>query len=335
MDFLISDIGQYLWQTILHSFLITIIVEVIMRSGHIQEPLLQIKFRSISLWLPILYLSIIYFSYPLRAGSLFHQQVAIFDSNQWLSLRLGGGVVFWHLAAVMVALTVAFFLVRELVPVIRYGFDRRLALPVMVKGQFPEVDSLLGSLAKKMGIPEPKILVSAETVPSVYTLGRKTLVLSLSVLRILDIEELEAVIAHELAHFTREALVISRVGLVLQCLVFYNPVALLVYHRINNDTEKFCDDLASSFTGKRLALVSGLLKILRHTTEEASGSQNAERRRGLLLTVNTFENRAHLALAKERAERILHSEKVKAVPYQNQRIAITAGLLMVLLFFVV
>ena len=126
MDFLLSSVGQYLWQTILHSLLIALIVEVIMRSSHIQEPLLQIKFRSLSLLLPVLYLPVLYFSDPLRDSAYFRQQVALFDSNQWLSVRLGGGVFLWHLVAVVVAVTITFFLVKELAPIIRYGFSRRL-----------------------------------------------------------------------------------------------------------------------------------------------------------------------------------------------------------------
>ena len=335
MDFLLSNIGQYLSQTILHSLLIALIVEAVMRSSHIQEPLLQIKFRSLSLLLPVLYLPVLYFSDPSRTSADFRRQVALFDSNQWLSLRLWGGVFLWHLVAVMVVLTVAFFLVKELVPVIRYILSSRHPLPVLEKGRFPELDALLANMAKKRGIPEPEVLLSWELTPSVLTLGRRGLVLSNSAIEILDIDELEAVIAHELAHFALEPLLIGLICLTLRFFMFYNPVALLVYHRINNDTEKFCDDLAITFTGKRLALISGLLKILRHTTAGTSPGRTAEQRWWHSLTVNTFENRAHLALVKERAERILHGEKVSVITYQNQRIAITAGLLMALLFFVV
>ena len=334
MDFLLSSTGQYLGQTILHSFLIALIVEVVMKSSHIQEPLLQIKFRSLSLWLPIVYLPILFFLYPPRASAYFRQQVALFDSNQWLGVRLGGGVFLWHLVAVMVAVTVFFFIVRELIPAIRYGFSRRPPLPVLEKGQFPELDSVLANLVKKMSMPEPEVLLSGETAPSVYTLGRRGLVLSMSAIEILDIDELEAVIAHELAHFTKETLLIGRICLVLRFLMFYNPVALLVYHRINHDIEKVCDDLAISFTGKRLALVSGLLKILRHATAGASAHQTAGQGWWRSPIANTFENKAHLALVKERAERILHGKPVSIAHYQNSRVAITAGLLMALLFFV-
>ena len=336
MDFLLSSVGQYLWQTILHSFLIALVVEVIIRSSSIQEPLLQIKFRSLSLWLPVLYLPFLFFTYPPRADTYFHQQVALFDSNQWLSVRLGGGIVLWHLVAVMVAVTVGFFLVRELIPLISYSFSRRPALPILEKGRFPKLDAVLADLASKRGIPEPEVLLSGEMEPSVYTLGRRALVLSMSAIELLDAEELEAVIAHELAHFAREILIIGRIDLALRFLMFYNPVVLLVYHRINHDTEKFCDDLAISFTGKRLALVSGLLKILRHTTVAGAAiSLPARRRWWRSLTVYSFGSQAHLALAKERAERILHRERVSADSYQSQRLAITAGLLMALLFFVV
>lgn len=334
MGFFLSAIGQYFWQSIFHSFLIAVIVEVIMKSGRVREPLTQVKFRLLSLGLPVLYLPVLYFLFPARAGTSFHQNIALFDSNQWFGLS-PGGFALWYLAAAAVVLTVFFFLSSELIPVVSFRLARRLSLPVMVKGQFLEVDSLLASLSRKSRVPEPEVLVSAEMVPSVYTLGRRALVLSLLAIRLLDAEELEAVMAHEIAHFTRRVLVISWVGLVLRCLMFYNPVALLVYHRINSDTEKLCDDLAISFSGKRLALASGLLKILRRTTVEAAAAQPAGGKRWLPFKVKSLEDQAHLAMVKERAERLLHGDKVNVVLYRNQRIAVTAGLLMLLLFFVV
>ena len=333
MDFLLSTIGQYFWQTILHSCLIAIIIEVIIRSSRIRQPSFQIKLRSLSLWLPIVYLPTLYFAYPPRANAQFRLQAALFDSNQWLGLRLWGDFALWHLAAATVAVTVIFFLLRELVPIIQYWFRRKPALPVMTPGQFPGLDTSLARLVKVTGLPAPEVLISTEAAPAVYTVGRRTLVLSRSAIHLLDADELEAVIAHELAHFTRGASLMGLIYLALRLLMFYNPAALLVFHRINHDTERLCDDLAVSFTGKRLALVSGLLKILQDTAPDQPAALT--NKWWSTFSANSLEDRAHLALAQERAARILNSAPASAVPFQNRRVAVAAALLMVLLFFVV
>jgi len=86
MNFLLSLRAVSL-QSILHSFLIAIIVEVVLMSSRVREPLLQIKFRALSLWLPVCLPAMLYLLNPSRAGMDFRRHTALFDSNQWLGLQ--------------------------------------------------------------------------------------------------------------------------------------------------------------------------------------------------------------------------------------------------------
>ena len=112
MGFFSSGIGQYLWQTVLYSFVVALIVEAIMRRSFIRDPSAHIKMRLLSIWMPALYPALLFFVSPNRAGAGFHQ-AALFDSTQWLSLHLFGGVYGWHIAVVIVAVTIYYFMVKE------------------------------------------------------------------------------------------------------------------------------------------------------------------------------------------------------------------------------
>ncbi|MFH1169681.1 MAG: M56 family metallopeptidase [Chloroflexota bacterium] len=335
MDFPSSAIGQYVLQTYLHSVIIAIVIEAIIAFWHLQRPRIQVRFRLLVL-LPGLYLPLFNLLYPPRSGIFFHQAVAIFDFSQWLRLRLVGGLALWHLLAAMLALTALYFLLREAIPTARHYLGHHHRLPTVNDGQFPKLDSVLDSLSRHRGFPKPLVLLSPEAHPIIYTMDRRRLVLSASVINTLDTDELEAVIAHELAHFTREIYITGWICLVLRFLTFYNPVALIVFRRIINDSEKTCDDMAIATTGKRLALASGLLKVFLHSAATTQAAIPSEDDRWLRLSprLSALEDRASRELLKERVERTLHPEE-DGVSHPNPRLAATAILLATLLFFVV
>jgi Zn-dependent protease with chaperone function len=335
MDFFDSGLGQYIIQTIFHSLIIAIVVESMISIWHIRRTYAQIKFRLLALLLPILYLPLYYLVYPPRTRPYFHEQVALIDLNEWLGLKLVGGLAVWHLFAALLALTTYYFVIKEAIPSIRYYFWHRPSFPLLKEGQFPKLDAVLAKLSKNIGRPMPAVFVSAKDAPMIYSLGRNALVLSESTINMLDSEELEAVIAHELAHLAWQASGINRLFLALRFLMFYNPVALFIFRRNVNDTEKICDDIAVSFTGKHLAIASGLLKVSRNTAAASSPVTTGVRRRWLSPRISALENQAYRRLVKERVERMIHPDKSSDVPYQNFRVVFIAWLLVALLFFVV
>lgn len=335
MDFLNSSLGQYLVQTVFHSVIIAFVVESLLRVWHIQEPFSQIKFRLLVLLLPVLYLPFFYLLYPPRAGVYFHGQVALINFNQWLELRVGGGIAVWHLFVALLALTTLLFVLKEVIPGVKYYLGHRPSFPVIKEGQFPKLDSVLANISKVRGFPMPALFLSPEDTPVVHSLGRRGLVLSASTINLLDSEELEAVITHELAHLIRQSSGVNRLLLALRFLMFYNPVALLIFHRIINDNERLCDDMAVSLTGRRMALGSGLLKVFRHTAVGSAPGLAGDSKGRLSPQTGTLESRSRRELVKERLERLLQPDKAGDVPYQNFRVVLTAGLLVALLFFVV
>ncbi len=333
MDSLWSSIGQYTTQSGLHSVIIITVIEAVISLWNIRTPFLQIRFRLLALILPLIYLPVYFMFYPARAGDYFHRQTALFDFSQWLEIGLEFGLAIWHPFIAVLGLSTLYFLVKEAIPSIRHYFRSQSFLPVVHRDQFPRLDLILIRLAGVKDFPKPTILLSVEETPVIYTQGRQELIISPAILDILDDRELESVIAHELAHLTRKSYRINQISLVLRFLMFYNPIALLIFRRIINDNEKSCDDMAVQATGQRLALAAGLLKVFRQP--EAAQSLPGTGNRRLPSPINTLQRGAYTNLIKERVERLVRPGRETVMPHQDFRFYATAVLLVVLLFYVV
>ncbi|MBM2824503.1 MAG: peptidase BlaR1 [Dehalococcoidales bacterium] len=330
MGFFNSVFGQYIAQSVFHAVISTIVIEALLWLWRVRKSSLQIKLRLLVLQLPVVSLPFYFLLYPPRAGSYFRQQVALTDFNEWLGLGLGGGVFLWHLFVALLALTTVYFIIKELVPSLRHYFGHYPALSSIEAGEFPKLDEVLALLVQVKRRPWLRILLSRDKEPMLHTFGREAIVISRATIDLLDTDELAAVISHELAHLG-QAYRIDRLAMVLRFVMFYNPVALFIFGRIISDNEKNCDDIAIDVTGKRLALVSGILKMSRRTVASSvSGRQWRWRS-----SITAWEYRAGGELMTQRVARLLHAEKAGSIPGQNLGLFVTATLLSALLFFVV
>ncbi len=169
-----------------------------------------------------------------------------------------------------------------------------------------------------------------------YTTGirRQRTVLSLSLVDMLDDEELDAVLAHELAHRQRRDNVAGWAGFAAAALAFYSPAALFELRLIAHDRELACDELAAQMTGRPLALASALIKA----SKSAGGALYLSRsgaRASPAAWLQTVGHRARRAQVHERVLRLTHPIVERRVPWQNLRLALAAASLLALLFFVV
>jgi hypothetical protein len=81
------------------------------------------------------------------------------------------------------------------------------------------------------------------------------------VLEGLDPEELEALLAHEIAHLQSHDVSVTFVAGLLRDLVAWNPVGHLAYRRLMEDRELEADRRAAALTSRPLAVASGLIKV--------------------------------------------------------------------------
>lgn len=338
MDLLEFSFIQFVFQCTLHSFIIALAVEVLLKIWHEERPLLRLRFRVLIILIPVLSFPLYQLIYPQRGGFGFRKDIAIFDINQWLLLRLGDGILVWHVALALLGVTTAVFVIQEAIPILFAHFHREASKTLYESGTIPKLDMIVEELMQKSSFKVPRIFLLTEKEPVVYTNGirKGSINISLSLIEALNREELEGVFAHEMAHIMRRDNAIGWVLLLFRFIVFYNPVALVEFRRIIQEKEKLCDDIGSSLTGRPLAFASSLIKVFRmaeadgvaHTSQYSLGSR-------ILYIANNLERHSHRVRIENRVIRMVRPKKGQNPPYPHIRLGITTLSLILLLFFVV
>ena len=81
--------------------------------------------------------------------------------------------------------------------------------------RFPEIHRQVEMLSEDMGIEKPRLMIARMGVPNAFAVGRKgagTVVVSEELLRTLNPDEVEGVLAHELAHIANRDVVMMVLG---------------------------------------------------------------------------------------------------------------------------
>src|SRR5262249_26688490 len=116
--------------------------------------------------------------------------------------------------------------------------------------------------------------------PMVIGWLRPVILLPASAMTGLTPQQLEAIIAHELAHIRRHDYLINLLQAVIETLLFYHPAVWWVSRRIRQEREHCCDDLAVAVCGDALTYARALLEMERL---RAAGPQLAMAANGGLL----------------------------------------------------
>jgi TonB family protein len=128
--------------------------------------------------------------------------------------------------------------------------------------QQPSDELLAGfqSLAQRIGVSRPvRLLHSALVqVPTVIGWLRPVVLVPFGCLTGLSEMQLEAILAHELAHIRRHDYLITVLQTVVEALLFYHPAVWWVSRRIRAEREHCCDDLAVRIGGNPLLYARAL-----------------------------------------------------------------------------
>ncbi len=177
------------------------------------------------------------------------------------------------LVSLFVVATLALALVAGLLRVILLGYTlRRRLSPAPV-----HLQQCADDLASRAGVrPVPVLLLRAER-PVAFTWGliRSHLVLSTWMLENLDGEELEAVLAHELAHALGHDCRTIWLATLLRDATLFLPWTWRARRAVITGKELLADDAAVGMTGRPLALASAIAKVWRKCLPGPSFSMGA------------------------------------------------------------
>ena len=113
---------------------------------------------------------------------------------------------------------------------ISYWFSDKIVLRMyrareLSEAEAPELHATVSRLAHKAGIPLPKIYVMDEDQPNAFATGRNpehgVVAVTTGIMRILSKEELEGVLAHELAHIKNRDILVATVAAAIAGAISY------------------------------------------------------------------------------------------------------------------
>jgi beta-lactamase regulating signal transducer with metallopeptidase domain len=99
-------------------------------------------------------------------------------------------------------------------------------------------------------------------VPVVIGYFRPVMLLPVSVVSGIPQVQLQAILAHELAHVRRHDFLINLVQTLVETVFFYHPAVWWLSYRIGIERENCCDDMAVSVTGNRAEYGKALLALV-------------------------------------------------------------------------
>lgn len=264
-------LGMYMAQSFIHALIATLITGAAIEAWKIESPRVRQRFR-----LSVILIAI--FSFPAYQlinrdrNSLFFRVDALFDMNRWLDLELFGIVPLHLFLAALFLATTFIFVFQEMLPILRHFMVPTVEPHIAVTK--PGGESPLRRALKPLHriLPEIFIVHDDESVLFSTTLGTPAIYISVGLAKRLTAEQLQAAVAHEIAHIRRSRRPVLLVGFVLRTLMFFNPVVLVEFRRAIRNEEKICDDIAAGITGKPGVLAEAL-KLFYSPEEEADDEQ--------------------------------------------------------------
>jgi Zn-dependent protease with chaperone function len=148
-------------------------------------------------------------------------------------------------------------LLRSLSPRVVLGKVKNLSLPSA------EIRKPFAVLRRRMGVPNAALRLCKIDVPISFALDAKKplVIVSENLLSLLKRDELEAVMAHELAHIKNSDTVLKAFVTAYRAALPHDPIIRLVEAAFHREREMVADETAVNITGKPLSLASALLKI--------------------------------------------------------------------------
>lgn len=187
---------------------------------------------------------------------------------------------------------------------ISYWFSDKIVLAMyraqpISENANPKLHRVIERLAEKSGMPKPRLYLVNLPVPNAFATGRNpqnaAVAVTSGLLQILNDEELEGVLAHELSHVKNRDILISSIAATLAGAISYlaqiayyaaifgggrrnhreggNPlgaialviltpiIATLLHLAISRSREFLADETGAKYSGKPLALASALEKL--------------------------------------------------------------------------
>lgn len=272
---------EFVRDALVQGFVSAGVVGALLRAWRIKDPGLRVRLRFLVLIAPILLPPLFEAAAPWRHDGRFRSQGALLDTALWGQVPvLGFGLDLIVVAACVVAGGALFL--RDAVPLVFRGSETSGPARLPAGEVAKDVRSRATAIARSLSIDPPAVeflphdgaalMCSGLTRPAIRLSGRLT--------QLLDEQELDAALAHEMAHVAYRHTAFGWLLMGLRSLLFFHPAVQLAAREIARDVERIADDTAVAVTGKPEPLAAAVLKLARENRARArhprSGSVRLE-----------------------------------------------------------
>src|SRR5206468_331985 len=118
-------------------------------------------------------------------------------------------------------------------------------------------------IAYRIGLPAAAHVVESALVEVPIVVGwlRPAIILPVAALASLSPSQVEAILAHELAHIHRHDYAVNVLQTIAETLLFYHPAMWWLSNRIRTEREYCCDDIAVAVCGDRVGYAQALAAL--------------------------------------------------------------------------
>jgi len=138
----------------------------------------------------------------------------------------------------------------------------------------PSLGETVARLAAAMRVSRPVQILESALVrtPAVVGWLRPVILAPVGFATGLTATQIEAILAHELAHIRRYDNLVNLLQVLVETLLFYHPAVWYISRRIRLERENCCDDAVVAGGRERIAYAQSLLEVARRTAAGASPS---------------------------------------------------------------
>jgi beta-lactamase regulating signal transducer with metallopeptidase domain len=318
---------MYLTQSVAHSIIAVILVELSFYAWEIRDHLAKFRYRLLVISLPVVMFPVFQVINPDRGSLFFRSDAALFDSQKWFSLELFSLVPVYVFFLAILALTVLLFFFQEIFPIAAETISKSESPPIVQNAK--ELDPVLDDLCRKVGVERPAVVVLDEDYPVLFTEGMKkhTIMISVHLLRNLSEDELRSALIHEIIHMKRSSSIKMQAIYVLRILMFYNPVSLVEFRRLVHDDEFICDRIAVSISHQPAALIRAIEAFFSHPEIEDA--------HGILSIQDRLARHSHNVTLAERIRRIREEHPSDMPRFNWAHFLLTASAIVMISYSVV
>jgi Zn-dependent protease with chaperone function len=303
-----GDVAFFLAETILQSAFFCLLVFGAIRVFGIRHPGLRARLWLMALICPVIAPLVFHLLLP-RSGTRPEWKLLeafLAAPLRWLEAHhLPAALIPAFILAIIFSLDVLRWLLCGL------RFRKAEQTASRASGQAARCTSALALVGRRLGATMlPALVLGDLPREGAYALRwpRPSICLSERLAKLLEADELQALLAHELAHLQRRDWLWLLVAQLSRDLVFFNPLAHLAYACFLQATEEAADDLAAAAPRERLALASCLLKVQRYVQAARPASP----------ALSLVHRPADVA---PRAERLLRGHAGLVCPAAHSRVA--------------